>query len=262
MLSELALMAEVLPELPPRQEVELACPLTAKHRQRYDALAVVLREEVREFARRDPFGRPGVAMFTALLRLRQMACDPRLLDPTSAVESSKRAVFMATARELAAEGRRALVFSQFTELLGLWGSDLEREGLAYEYLDGSTSDRDAVIRRFQEGSAPLFLISLKAGGAGLNLTAADTVLHCDPWWNPAVEDQATARAHRLGQTRGVTVYRLVARGTVEERVLALKARKHALADAVLGGDVSGALEGITAEDIAALLADAATEPDA
>ncbi|MFO0605202.1 MAG: DEAD/DEAH box helicase [Polyangiales bacterium] len=248
--------AEVLDDLPPRQEVELACPLGDAHRTMYDALAVVLREEVKEFARRDPFGRPGVAVFTALLRLRQMACDPRLVDGRTEVSGSKRETFLATARALAAEGRRALVFSQFVELLGLWGADLAREGIAYEYLDGSTVDRDGVVRRFQEGAAPLFLISLKAGGAGLNLTAADTVIHCDPWWNPAVEDQATARAHRMGQTRGVTVYRLVARGTVEERVLALKRRKQQLADAVIHGDGGAALAGITAEDVAALLADA------
>jgi SNF2 family DNA or RNA helicase len=248
--------AEVLDDLPPRQEVELACPLGDAHRRMYDALAVVLREEVREFARRDPFGRPGVAVFTALLRLRQMACDPRMVDGRTEVVGSKREVFLSTVRALVAEGRRALVFSQFTELLGLWGADLAREGIAYEYLDGATVDRDGVVRRFQEGAAPLFLISLKAGGAGLNLTAADTVIHCDPWWNPAVEDQATARAHRMGQTRGVTVYRLVARGTVEERVLSMKARKRTLADAVIAGDGSAALAGITAEDIAALLADA------
>jgi SNF2 family DNA or RNA helicase len=246
----------VLDDLPPRQEVELACPLGDAHRRMYDALAVVLREEVREFARRDPFGRPGVAVFTALLRLRQMACDPRMVDGRTEVVGSKREVFLSTVRALVAEGRRALVFSQFTELLGLWGADLAREGVAYEYLDGATVDRDGVVRRFQEGAAPLFLISLKAGGAGLNLTAADTVIHCDPWWNPAVEDQATARAHRMGQTRGVTVYRLVARGNVEERVLSMKARKRTLADAVIAGDGSAALAGITAEDIAALLADA------
>jgi superfamily II DNA or RNA helicase len=248
--------AEVLDDLPPRQEVELACPLADDHRRLYDALAVTLRTEVREHARQDPFGRPGLAVFTALLRLRQMACDPRLIDARTEVAGSKREAFLATARALVAEGRRALVFSQFVELLERWGADLAREGIAYEYLDGRTADRDDVVRRFQEGAAPLFLISLKAGGAGLNLTAADTVIHCDPWWNPAVEEQATARAHRMGQTRGVTVYRLVARGTVEERVIALKARKQSLADAVIHGDGSAALAGLTADDVASLLADA------
>ena len=254
---------EVLDDLPPRQEVDLVCPLPSSHRHIYDALAVVLREEVREFMRRDPAAKPGIAMFTALLRLRQMACDPRLVDPTTAVVGSKRKVFLATVKQLVAEGRRALVFSQFTELLKLWGADLDREGITYEYLDGATTARELVIRRFQEGAAPLFLVSLKAGGAGLNLTAADTVIHCDPWWNPAVEEQATARAHRIGQTRAVTVYRLVARGTVEDRVEALKDRKRTLADALLsdGGAEASALAGITADDVAMLLADATADDD-
>jgi superfamily II DNA or RNA helicase len=251
---------EVLDDLPPRQEIDLACALSSEHRKLYDALAAVLREEVAEFARKDPGKRPGLSMFTALLRLRQMACDPRLVDATTQVEGTKRAVFLATVKELVAEGRRALVFSQFTELLGLWRRDLEREGIAYEYLDGATVDRDGVVRRFQSGGAPLFLISLKAGGTGLNLTAADTVIHCDPWWNPAVENQATDRAHRIGQTRGVMVYRLVARGTVEDRVIALKDRKRTLADAVIAGDTGGALlAGMSAEDVVALLADANAE---
>ena len=255
--------AEVLDDLPPRQEIDLVCPLPAAHRHLYDALAVVLRDEVREFVKRDPAARPGIAMFTALLRLRQMACDPRLVDPTTAVVGAKVRVFLSTVKQLVAEGRRALVFSQFTSLLALWGADLAREGIAYEYLDGSTVERDAVIARFQAGAAPLFLISLKAGGAGLNLTAADTVIHCDPWWNPAVEEQATARAHRIGQTRAVTVYRLVARGTVEDRVDALKDRKRTLADAVIGHDPreATALAGLTADDIAMLLADATGADD-
>jgi SNF2 family DNA or RNA helicase len=176
---------------------------------------------------------------------------------------AKVRVFLSTVKQLVAEGRRALVFSQFTSLLALWGADLAREGIAYEYLDGSTVERDAVIARFQAGAAPLFLISLKAGGAGLNLTAADTVIHCDPWWNPAVEEQATARAHRIGQTRAVTVYRLVARGTVEDRVDALKDRKRTLADAVIAADAreATALAGLTADDIAMLLADATGADD-
>ena len=158
-------------------------------------------------------------------------------------------------RELVAEGRRALVFSQFVELLTLWRRDLEAEGIAYEYLDGSTTKRDVVVARFQEGQAPLFLISLKAGGAGLNLTAADTVIHCDPWWNPAVEDQATDRAYRIGQDKPVTVVRLVARGTIEEKILSLKAKKRELSKVVIGDDAR-ALEGITEEDVRALLGDA------
>jgi SNF2 family DNA or RNA helicase len=142
--------AEVLDDLPPRQEVELACPLGDAQRRMYDALAVVLREEVKEFARRDPFGRPGMAVFTALLRLRQMACDPRLVDGRTEVVGSKREVFLSTVRALVAEGRRALVFSQFVELLGLWRADLDARGHRYEYLDGRRATATARAR-FQRG---------------------------------------------------------------------------------------------------------------
>ena len=194
-------------------------------------------------------------MLTAILRLRQMACDPRLVDPTvPATESAKRAAFLELVRELVAEGRRALVFSQFVELFTLWRSDLDHEKIAYEYLDGASTEREAIVDRFQNGSAPLFLISLKAGGAGLNLTAADTVIHCDPWWNPAVEDQATDRAHRMGQARAVTVVRLVAQGTIEDKIALLKTKKRELALAVIGdGSDEAALHGITDEDVQLLL---------
>jgi hypothetical protein len=201
-------------------------------------------------------------VFTALTRLRQMACDPRLVDPRlvqGTASSAKREAFMDLVRELVAEGRRALVFSQFVELLTLWRQDLDAEKIPYEYLDGRTTKRDAAVSRFQEGTAPLFLISLKAGGAGLNLTAADTVIHCDPWWNPAVEDQATDRAHRIGQDKPITVVRLVAKGTIEEKILALKAKKRELTRAVIGDDAR-ALEGLTTDDVRALLGE--DEPDA
>ena len=149
------------------------------------------------------------------------------------------------------------MFSQFVELFTLWREDLDREKIAYEYLDGSSTNREAIVERFQDGSAPLFLISLKAGGAGLNLTAADTVIHCDPWWNPAVEDQATDRAHRMGQGRAVTVVRLVALGTIEEKIGALKARKRELALAVVGeapGAIdAAALHGLTDDDVRLML---------
>jgi hypothetical protein len=147
------------------------------------------------------------------------------------------------------------VFSQFVQLLTLWRKDLDAEKIGYEYLDGKTTKRDEVVARFQEGTAPLFLISLKAGGAGLNLTAADTVIHCDPWWNPAVEDQATDRAYRIGQDKPVTVVRLVARGTIEEKIFSLKAKKRELTKVVIGDDAR-ALEGLTDDDVRLLLGDA------
>lgn len=245
---------EVLAELPPRQDIELRCELSASHRRLYDALAAVLREQVRG-ALAERRGGSRIAVFTALLRLRQMACDPRLVDRTLSDGGSKRELFLEHARSLVESGRRALVFSQFVELLTLWRADLDREGIEYEYLDGSTVDRAGAVRRFQEGGAPLFLISLKAGGTGLNLTAADTVILCDPWWNPAVEEQAGDRAHRIGQTRAVTVYRLLAKGTVEERVMALKDRKRRLAESLLSESDAPAVV-LDEETLAALFADA------
>ncbi len=257
---------QVLQDLPPKQEIEHLCVLGMEQKQRYDALAMIVRGEIAPLIENaQGLGKNQIKLLTALLRLRQMACDPRLIDRSlPATQSVKRNEFLQLVRELVSEGRRVLVFSQFVELLRLWQRDLDREGIAYEYLDGSTKNREDVIDRFQNGDAPLFLISLKAGGTGLNLTAADTVIHCDPWWNPAVEDQATDRAHRIGQTKPVTVYRLVAAGTVEEKIIQLKARKRELAEAVLTDD-SAALRGLTLEDVQLLLEDVAAtefeEPD-
>jgi len=249
---------EVLADLPPKTEIDRSCVLAPSQKRLYDALALTLRDSVKKKIAEVGVARASLHVLTALLRLRQMAIDPRLVDPTSRVPSAKRAAFLELVRELIAEGRRALVFSQFVELLGLWRADLNAEGIDYEYLDGSTVDRASVVERFQRGRAPLFLISLKAGGSGLNLTSADTVIHCDPWWNPAVEDQATDRAHRIGQDRPVTVVRLVAKGTVEEKIEALKAKKRQLADGIMGGG-EGALQGLQEEDIQSLLGDSEGE---
>ena len=247
---------EVLTELPPKTEIDRTVTLTTADKRMYDALALTLRDGLRQDIEKRGLGAASLSVFAALTRLRQMACDPRLVDPSLvAIASAKREAFMDLVRELVAEGRRALVFSQFVSLLTLWRRDLDQEQIGYEYLDGATTRRDEVVQRFQEGSAPLFLISLKAGGTGLNLTAADTVIHCDPWWNPAVEDQATDRAYRIGQDKPVTVVRLVARGTIEEKILALKAKKRELTSAVIG-EGGGALAGITEEDIRLLLGDA------
>jgi superfamily II DNA or RNA helicase len=248
--------ADVLTELPPKTEIDRIVTLTTADKRMYDALAHTLRDGLTQDIQARGLRAASLSVFTALTRLRQMACDPRLVDPSLvAAESAKREAFLDLVRELVAEGRRALVFSQFVQLLTLWRRDLDREEIPYVYLDGATTKRDEVVRRFQEGTAPLFLISLKAGGAGLNLTAADTVIHCDPWWNPAVEDQATDRAYRIGQDKPVTVVRLVARGTIEEKIGALKAKKRELVGTFIGAD-NGALDGITEDDIRALLGDA------
>ena len=176
-------------------------------------------------------------VFSALTRLRQLACHPRLVDPRSRVPSSKLERIIQVVEDLVAEGRRALVFSQFTRHLALVREALEARGVRYVYLDGATppSARVKAVDDFQRGDLPLFLISLKAGGTGLNLTAADTVLHLDPWWNPAVEDQATDRAHRLGQAQPVTVMRFVTRDTIEADMLDLNQDKRALVTALLEG---------------------------
>jgi len=155
--------------------------------------------------------------------------------------------------ELVSEGRRILVFSQFTSMLELIEAELANEKLEYVKLTGDTQDREEVVRRFQDEEVPIFLISLKAGGVGLNLTAADTVIHYDPWWNPAVENQATDRAHRLGQTKNVFVYKLVVAGSIEEKILALQEKKAELAAGILSEDVNGLVK-FGEADIAALLA--------
>ena len=174
--------------------------------------------------------RSGIIILDALLKLRQACCDPRLLAMKSAQKagSAKLERLMDLLGILLDEGRRVLIFSQFTSMLALIEAALRKAGIPYVLLTGDTRDREAPVRRFQAGEVPVFLISLKAGGVGLNLTAADTVIHYDPWWNPAVEDQATDRAHRIGQDKPVFVHRLITLGTIEEKMEVLKERKRAL----------------------------------
>ena len=193
-----------------------------------------------------------MAALEALLRLRQAACHSALVPGQIAAHSTKLALLMDRLEQAVAEGHKALVFSQWTSFLDLCEPALAQVGLQHERLDGSSRNRAEIIRRFSEGeAAPVMLISLKAGGTGLNLTAADHVFLLDPWWNPAVEDQAADRAHRIGQTRPVVVHRLIARDTVEERILELHARKRSLSDAALLGDERGT--GLTRDDLLALL---------
>jgi SNF2 family DNA or RNA helicase len=171
------------------------------------------------------------------MRLRRLASHPRLVDDASKVPSAKMEAALEVIDEVLEGGHRALVFSQFTDHLALLRAELDARGVKYLYLDGSTkaAERTRLCASFQAHEAPLFLISLRAGGTGLNLTAADYVVHLDPWWNPAVEDQATDRAHRIGQTRAVTVVRLVVSSTIEEAVVSLHAEKRALAEGLLDG---------------------------
>ena len=228
---------EVLKELPPKTEVNLRVELSDGERALYEALR---REAVDAIDDASPNAQRMIVL-QQLTRLRQAACHPRLVRPTSKLPSAKLELVAATVEELRAQGHRALIFSQFVRHLRLVEQWVQSAGIAYCYLDGSTpgGKRQREVDRFQRGEADVFLISLKAGGTGLNLTAADYVLHLDPWWNPAAEDQASDRAHRIGQLRPVTVYRFVSAGTIEERILALHAEKRDLADQILRGTDAG-----------------------
>ncbi|MFC0644079.1 DEAD/DEAH box helicase [Cellulomonas phragmiteti] len=244
---------QVAPELPDRQEQIHLVDLAPAHRRTYDTH--LHRERSRLLGLLDDFDANRLAIFRSLTTLRRLALDASLVDPDryAAVPSSKLDALLDQLHPVADEGHRALVFSQFTGYLRLVADRCRTEGLAFEYLDGRTRRRAEVVERFRTGSAPLFLVSLRAGGFGLNLTEADYVYLLDPWWNPAVEQQAIDRTHRIGQDRKVMVNRLVARGTIEEKVMALAARKRAVFDAVLGDDEQAFARAITADDVRALL---------
>jgi superfamily II DNA or RNA helicase len=245
---------QVAADLPPKTEQTLYCELERQQRALYDELRAHYRRTLLEGTGKGGFGRGKLQVLEALLRLRQAACHPGLLDPKRASEpSAKLDVLLPRVAEALAEGHKTLVFSQFTSLLALVRAKLDAEGIAYEYLDGKTDDRQSRVERFQnDPECRLFLISLKAGGLGLNLTAAEYVFLLDPWWNPAVEAQAIDRAHRIGQERHVFAYRLIARDTVEERVLELQQQKRQLADAILTAD-SSLIRDLRREDLELLL---------
>ncbi len=246
--------AEVAPELPPRTEATLKIALDERERAIYDAVRAATRSDLVAAMGAEGGGKLDVMKaLEALLRLRQAACHPALLPGQKAASSSKVEALVEALVTAAEDGHKALVFSQWTSLLDLIEPVLRQIGMEFTRLDGSTRDRAAVVESFQsESGPPVMLISLKAGGTGLNLTAADHVFLCDPWWNPAVEDQAADRAHRIGQERPVMIYRLVAAETVEERILDLQQRKRAIGEAALG-DAAGAAV-LTREDLLALLA--------
>jgi SNF2 family DNA or RNA helicase len=245
---------QVLTELPKKTEQTLHCVLSARDREAYDELREYYRASLAERIERDGVNKSRVHVLEALLRLRQAACHPGLLDAEQRAEpSAKLEALFGHVEEIVEEGHKALVFSQFTSLLAIVREELDRRGTTYEYLDGKTRNRAERVMRFQnDASCPLFLVSLKAGGQGLNLTAADYVYILDPWWNPAVEAQAIDRAHRIGQERRVFAYRLIARDTVEEKIVELQASKRELADAIVSGD-AGPLASLTADDVRLLL---------
>jgi SNF2 family DNA or RNA helicase len=242
--------AEVAPDLPARQEETWVCELEGPERALYDELRNRFRAELLQTAAATGVATSGTRVLEALLRLRQAACHPGLIDPSRRHErSAKLDALLPELLSLRESGQKALVFSQFRSLLDIVKPQLEAEGLIVAQLDGQTRDREALVQRFQEDPAlGVLLISLKAGGVGLNLTAAEYVFVLDPWWNPAAEAQAIDRAHRIGQTKPVFAYRLIARDTVEERIAELQQKKRALADSVIRGD-GAPLQGLTVEDL-------------
>jgi superfamily II DNA or RNA helicase len=247
---------EVAPELPERTEQTISCELVGRQRTLYDSLRKHYRDQLLGRIDSEGMNKSRMHVLEALLRLRQAACHPRLIEPKASRSSSgKVATLLDMLAEIASEGNKALVFSQFTSMLDLVEKELDARRLTYERLDGQTSAKERARRvdRFQaDGACPIFLISLKAGGVGLNLTAAQYVFLLDPWWNPAVEAQAIDRTHRIGQDRHVSAYRLIAKGTVEERILELQATKRELADAIVGGQERG-LKALSREDLEWLL---------
>jgi SNF2 family DNA or RNA helicase len=249
---------QVATELPAKNEFVHWVELNDVQREVYETLRLAMDRKVRDEIERKGLARSQMVILEALLKLRQVCCDLRLLKGESAraargSSSGKLDSLLEMLDELMSEGRRVLLFSQFTSMLALIEQALHKRGIEYVKLTGETDDRRTPVERFQAGEVPLFLISLKAGGTGLNLTAADTVIHYDPWWNPAAENQATDRAYRIGQDKPVFVYRLISRGTVEERIRELQARKAELAAGVLEGAVDGSLQ-LGERDIDALFA--------
>jgi SNF2 family DNA or RNA helicase len=243
----------VAADLPAKQEQVLEVSLTPRHRRIYETHLQRERQTVLGLV--EDLDRHRIAIFRSLTRLRRLCLDAALVDERyDAVGSAKVDVLVDHLLEVAAEGHRALVFSQFTSFLARVRERLREEGIGSAYLDGATRHREEVVRAFRSGNDPVFLISLKAGGVGLTLTEADYVFVLDPWWNPAVEAQAVDRAHRIGQHRQVFVYRLVATDTVEEKVMALKARKAALFSQVVDQDALMAAP-LGADDVRELFAD-------
>ncbi|MCA9262445.1 MAG: SNF2 helicase associated domain-containing protein, partial [Planctomycetales bacterium] len=244
---------QVLTDLPGKTEQSLYCEMTPSQKKQYDELLAYYRAHIDTKVKEIGVKRAKIHVLEALLRLRQAACDPRLLDDSLTKPGAKIELLLQQLDEVLDEGHKVLVFSQFTSLLALVRKSVESSGWDYEYLDGRTRNRAEHVKRFQtDESCRLFLISLKAGGHGLNLTAADYVFILDPWWNPAVEAQAVDRAHRIGQTRPVMAYRMICRGTVEEKIVELKRQKQELADAIISADES-LISSLTADDLRMLL---------
>ncbi|GGI80905.1 hypothetical protein GCM10007966_06760 [Legionella impletisoli] len=247
----------VAKELPPKTETTYTIELTGPQRDLYEAIRLLMEKKVRDAIAAQGIGRSQIILLDALLKLRQVCCDPRLLSlPEARVaygHSAKMDALFTILENLMDEGRRVLIFSQFTSMLALIEQALQAKHYEYLKLTGQTQNRMELVRQFQEGKASIFLISLRAGGTGLNLTQADTVIHYDPWWNPAVEDQATDRSHRIGQENPVFVYKLITSGTVEEAILTMQENKRQLVEGILANKAAGTMR-FTEQEIEAFFA--------
>jgi SNF2 family DNA or RNA helicase len=243
---------DVLQELPPKTEINLEVEMSGDELVLYEAQRIKALETISSHDE-EGAGQQHLRILAEIMKLRRLCCNPALVLPDCNIASSKLKVFADTLEELLSNKHKALIFSQFVDHLKIIRQHLDSKGISYQYLDGSTpiKKRKDRINRFQNGEGDVFLISLKAGGAGLNLTAADYVIHMDPWWNPAVEDQASDRAHRIGQDRPVTVYRLVVKDSIEEQIVALHKEKRALADSLLEGTDSAGK--VSAKELLGLL---------
>ena len=243
---------QAAPELPPRSERLLYNAMEPEQRTLYEKTRDYYRELLLGLVAEEGLPHARMRVLEGLLRLRQICLHPRLIDANYTGDSAKLTQVLETMETLRAEGHKALIFSQFTSMLDILRAELDSRDIPYAYLDGKTKNRQARVDAFQrDAQLPFFLISLKAGGLGLNLTAADYVLHFDPWWNPAVERQATDRAHRIGQERPVFVYKYISEDSVEEKIVQLQERKRALTDSLISTE-AGFFKALTAEDIAGL----------
>ncbi len=248
--------SQVALELPPKTEIVNTVTLYQDQQNLYETIRMAMHQRVQEAIRNQGLGRSQLVILDALLKLRQLCCHPKLVKMQAAQtirHSAKMDMLVSMVEEMHEEGRRILLFSQFTQMLALISKALKEKGIEHISLTGSTRNRQPLIDKFQDGEVPVFLISLKAGGTGLNLTAADTVIHYDPWWNPAVEDQATDRAHRIGQDKPVFVYRLICKDSVEEKIQQLQGRKRQLYEAILD-DKTHKKSSFTMNDIEELFA--------
>ncbi|MEO7780631.1 MAG: DEAD/DEAH box helicase [Candidatus Nitrotoga sp.] len=246
--------AQVAKELPPKTEIIRSCELSGAQRDLYETIRVAMHEKIRLEVDKKGMNRSHIVILDALLKLRQTCCDPRLLKLPAAKQvthSAKLELLMSLLPDMVEEGRSILLFSQFTSMLALIELELVKFNLPYVKLTGETRDRATPVQRFQNGEVPIFLISLKAGGVGLNLTTADTVIHYDPWWNPAAENQATDRAHRIGQENPVFVYKLITESTVEEKIVAMQGKKRDLAQGIFD-DKGETISLLSTEELAML----------